>query len=175
MTLRLPHLFLVGLPVLIFQCSAPAMADGNFAGGNPHQGLLVGNPHEFNVDEGKSTTPSVSSVPPPDSTPSPSPSNPATDANSTKTSGENAQTGTAQRTLGGDLEEEQESARSAVASGKAAPLTALLKKLKADYPGEILGVALNQVQGQYVFDVKYLDRSGLIKIVSLNALTLESQ
>lgn len=168
---RLPHLFLLGLPVLIFQCSGVAMADSN-----PGK-VIVGHPQNFNADEGKS--PSNPIVGSPSPTPPPPPPNPSTQPNNTASAGNNNQADhgshfSAVEDGDGDADD-QESAKSAVASGKAAPLTELLKKLKSDYPGEILNVALNQIRGQYVFNVKYLDHAGLIRMVSLNALTLEMQ
>ncbi|MEO7566682.1 MAG: hypothetical protein ABIS49_08570 [Aestuariivirga sp.] len=70
-------------------------------------------------------------------------------------------------------EREQEEARQAVASGKAAPLTSLLRKLRSDYPGQVLDVSLAQHFSRLVFVVKYIDKTGLVKVVSLDAVTLE--
>jgi hypothetical protein len=70
-------------------------------------------------------------------------------------------------------QKEQEEARQAVANGKAAPLTVLLKKLKADYPGQILDVALVKDAVKLRFIVKYIDKANQIKTVTLDALTLE--
>ncbi len=72
-------------------------------------------------------------------------------------------------------EQEQEEVRQAVASGKAAPLTQLLLKLKAHYPGQILNVALVRKSAKLNFVVKYIDPTGLVKIVSFDALTLEDE
>lgn len=72
------------------------------------------------------------------------------------------------------LEHEQEEVRQAVASGKAAPLTSLLRKLRADYPGQVLDVSLTRHTSRLVFVVKYIDKAGLVKIVSLDALTLKN-
>jgi hypothetical protein len=68
---------------------------------------------------------------------------------------------------------EQEEVRQAVVSGKAASLTSLLKKLKTKYPGQVLDVTLTQHFSRLVFVVKYIDKVGLVKVVSLDAMTLE--
>lgn len=75
--------------------------------------------------------------------------------------------------VGESAEKEQEEARQAVAAGKAAPLTLLLKKLQTDYPGQILDVALARNLTKLVFVVKYIDTTGILKTVTLDALTLE--
>lgn len=72
-------------------------------------------------------------------------------------------------------EREQEEVARAVASGKAAPLPLLLKKLKANFPGQILDVALVRVPAPLKFKVKYIDVTGQVKTVLLNALTLENE
>ena len=72
-------------------------------------------------------------------------------------------------------EKEQEEVAQAVASGRAAPLTLLLKKLKSSYPGQILDVTLVRLSAPMKFRVKYIDQTGLVKTVTLNALTLETE
>jgi uncharacterized membrane protein YkoI len=72
-------------------------------------------------------------------------------------------------------EKEQEEARQAVATGKAAPLTKLLEKLKTAYPGQILDVGLVRLPNKLKFSVKYIDVKGVVKTVTLDALTLEDE
>jgi hypothetical protein len=75
--------------------------------------------------------------------------------------------------IGESAEKEQEEARQAVVNGKAAPLTLLLKKLQTDYPGQILDVALTRKLAKLLFVVKYIDPTGTVKVVTLDALSLE--
>jgi uncharacterized membrane protein YkoI len=70
---------------------------------------------------------------------------------------------------------EQEEARKAVTTGQAAPLTELLKKLKTDYPGQLLDVGLTHDTKNFVFTVKYIDATGTVRTVSLDALTLRKR
>ncbi len=172
MKLHLPHLFLLGLLVLFCQ-AAIALADDHAGQGSDDDK----SGHKNNPP------PAVTSAPPPSPQPSPPnpatppspPANPVNQAHSGSSNGGGLQQELVPHKLVEGPNDEQDAARAAVASGKAAPLTELLKKLKTDYPGEILDVGLKQIRGQYVFNVKYLDSSGLIKTVSLNAVTLEMQ
>jgi uncharacterized membrane protein YkoI len=75
---------------------------------------------------------------------------------------------------GETAEKEQEEARQAVANGKAAPLTVLLKKLKTQFPGQVLDVTLLKNEARLRFVVKYIDKAGRVKTVTLDALTLEN-
>jgi uncharacterized membrane protein YkoI len=68
----------------------------------------------------------------------------------------------------------QDEARAAVKSGKAASLPLVLAFMSINFPGEVLDVKLLQNQKGYVYEVKYLAKSTLLQVVTLDAKTLKT-
>jgi uncharacterized membrane protein YkoI len=62
-------------------------------------------------------------------------------------------------------------ARRAVERGEILPMAQLLKRLKTQAPGEVVGVELEQEHGTWVYEFKIIDAKGRLIEVYLDAQT----
>jgi uncharacterized membrane protein YkoI len=69
----------------------------------------------------------------------------------------------------------QDQARAAIDGGKVASLPLLLAFMKNNYPGEVLDVKLRQNNTVYSYEVKYLAKSNVLRVVALDGRTLKKQ
>jgi hypothetical protein len=69
----------------------------------------------------------------------------------------------------------QDQARAAIDSGKVASLPLLLAFMKNNYPGEVLDIKLRQIDAVYSYEVKYLAKSNILRVVALDGRTLKKQ
>jgi uncharacterized membrane protein YkoI len=69
----------------------------------------------------------------------------------------------------------QDQARAAIDGGKVASLPLLLAFMKNNYPGEVLDVKLRQINTVYSYEVKYLAKSNVLRVVALDGRTLKKQ
>ncbi len=69
-------------------------------------------------------------------------------------------------------------ARAALASGEILALSAILGKLEKDYPGQIIEVELEREKGQWIYEIKLLQKNGLrqkIKVDAKSATVISSR
>ena len=60
-------------------------------------------------------------------------------------------------------------ARAALASGEILPLSAILTRLEKDYPGQIVEVELEREKGQWIYEIKLLQKDGLRQKLKVDA------
>jgi uncharacterized membrane protein YkoI len=60
-------------------------------------------------------------------------------------------------------------ARAALASGEILALSAILGKLEKDYPGQIIEVELEREKGQWIYEIKLLQKNGLRQKIKVDA------
>jgi len=60
-------------------------------------------------------------------------------------------------------------ARAALASGEILPLSAILSKLEKDHPGQIIEVELESEKGQWIYEIKLLQKDGLRQKLKVDA------
>jgi uncharacterized membrane protein YkoI len=70
-----------------------------------------------------------------------------------------------------DRDDGPESARAAVAAGRATPLRKLLEIVKRRYPGEVVGVKLRAHGDSLVYRIKILEHGGHLVTVGIDAVT----
>jgi uncharacterized membrane protein YkoI len=69
-------------------------------------------------------------------------------------------------------------ALAALASGEILALSAILGKLEKDYPGQIIEVELEREKGQWIYEIKLLQKNGLrqkIKVDAKSATVISSK
>ncbi len=64
---------------------------------------------------------------------------------------------------------DHDKAREAVSSGQAQPLDAILPKVRARYPGQLLDAKLKKSGGKYRYIIKILDKNGKVRRVTVDA------
>lgn len=64
---------------------------------------------------------------------------------------------------------DHDQARAALASGEILPLSAIIAKLEKDFPGQILEVELEQKNGQWIYEIKLLQRDGYRQKLKVDA------
>ncbi len=71
-----------------------------------------------------------------------------------------------------DDERDHEIARKALSEGRIRPLTDIMDELKAQFPGQIIGVELEvKKTGAFVYEFKILTPQGKLKEVNVDAAT----
>lgn len=70
-----------------------------------------------------------------------------------------------------DRDDGPESARQAVAEGRAAPLRELLAIVRSHYPGEVVGVKLRARGESLIYRVRILERGGRLITVGIDAIS----
>ena len=75
--------------------------------------------------------------------------------------------------LAGDLamasSNDHDQARAALASGEILPLSVILGKLEKDYPGQIIEVELEREKGQWMYEIKLLQKNGFRQKLKVDA------
>lgn len=70
-------------------------------------------------------------------------------------------------------EKDQERALRAVQSGEALPLIQILSRLQQQIDGDIVATEIEEEHGALVYEIKYIDRSGRLLEVEVDARTGE--
>lgn len=60
-------------------------------------------------------------------------------------------------------------ARAALASGQILPLSQILARLEKNHPGQVIEVELERDQGQWIYEIKLLDKDGRRKKIKIDA------
>ena len=64
---------------------------------------------------------------------------------------------------------DHDQARAALASGEILPLSAIILKLEKDFPGQIVEVELERENGQWIYEIKLLQRDGYRQKLKVDA------
>ena len=64
---------------------------------------------------------------------------------------------------------DHDQARAALASGEILPLSAIILKLEKDFPGQIVEVDLERENGQWIYEIKLLQRDGYRQKLKVDA------
>ena len=64
---------------------------------------------------------------------------------------------------------DHDQARAALASGEILPLSAIIAKLEKDFPGQIVEVELERENGQWIYEIKLLQRDGYRQKLKVDA------
>jgi len=70
-------------------------------------------------------------------------------------------------------EPDHDRARAAVESGRSQPLSALLDKVAASYPGKVLQVELEGDEDNLAYEVKLLSTDGSLQVLHYDAASLD--
>lgn len=70
-------------------------------------------------------------------------------------------------------ENDHERARALLESGEILPLERILENIRADYPGRLLEVKLEQEKGAVIYEIELLDSEGKVWELELDAVTGE--
>lgn len=69
----------------------------------------------------------------------------------------------------GDDRRDHELAREELAAGRILPLRTVLERIRANYPGEVLEVELEDERGRWVYEIKMLNPNGGVSKLLLDA------
>lgn len=64
---------------------------------------------------------------------------------------------------------DHDQARAALASGEILPLSAIIAKLEMDFPGQIVEVELERENGQWIYEIKLLQKDGYRQKLKVDA------
>lgn len=70
-----------------------------------------------------------------------------------------------------DDHDEQDEARSAVQAGVIQPLDAILAKVRASHPGEIVRVKLEREGGRWIYELRQVEPTGRVRELHVDAGT----